>query len=132
MQATETEQYRNSAMTINADATKHLYTYLFGKYSDFVKGNVMPKNPNANTKLLEAQIIDFVLSLKSTNETKKNYLKAIYHFYTMNDIVLNKLKISKFVKTNQIAVRKNQGYSREQIKKMFVPGLSYCYLLLVV
>jgi len=40
------------------------------------------------------------------------------HFYTMNDIILNRKKIAKFINTNQKKRGKNTRYTSEQIHKV--------------
>ena len=71
---------------------------------------------------LEDQIIDFITYMK--NERKLVYstihsrLAAIYHFYTINRVRLNKDFIAKFKPANR-RIRQDKAYSIEQIRKMY-------------
>lgn len=85
-----------------------MYIFYFIKYSEYVKDNIIRES----TKDIETQVIDYLLSLKSNN------LSTIIHFYTINDILLNQKKISKFVNTDHRRQFKNTGYTTEQIHKL--------------
>jgi len=85
-----------------------MYIFYFIKYSEYVKDNIIRES----TKDIETQVIDYLLSLKSNN------LSTIIHFYTINDILLNRKKISKFVNTDHRRQFKNTGYTTEQIHKL--------------
>jgi integrase len=109
--------YNNFANSIRAQATKKMYIFYFKKYSEYVKDNIIRES----TKDIETQVIDYLLSLKSNNLSQSaiNFnLSAIIHFYTMNDILLNRKKISKFVNTDHRRRFKNTGYTSEQIHKL--------------
>ena len=94
-----------------------MYVFYFNKYRQYVRDNII----RDTTKLIEGQVIDYLLSLKSKNlsqETISYNLSTIMHFYTMNDIILNRKKIVKFINTNQKKRGKNTGYTSEQIHKV--------------
>jgi integrase len=71
---------------------------------------------------LEDQIIDFITYMKNERNlvysTIHSRLAAIYHFYTINRVRLNKDFISKFKPANR-RVRQDKAYSVEQIRKMY-------------
>ena len=109
--------YNNFVNTIRAQATKKMYIFYFKKYSEYVKDNIIRES----TKEIETQVIDYLLSLKSNNLSQSainSNVSAIIHFYTMNDILLNRKKISKFVDTDHRRRFKNTGYTNEQIQKL--------------
>ena len=66
-----------------------------------------------NTKLLESQIIDYIVFLR--NQKKVSYshrmtsLAAIKHFFRMNDVELPWYKISKYL-GEDIGVVKDRAY----------------------
>jgi integrase len=94
-----------------------MYVFYFNKYRQYVRDNII----RDTAKLIEGQVIDYLLSLKSKNlsqETISYNLSTIMHFYTMNDIILNRKKIVKFINTNQKKRGKNTGYTSEQIHKV--------------
>lgn len=73
------------------------------------------------TNLLEDQIIEFINYMK--DERGLSYsaihgrLAAIYHFYTINRVRLNKDFIAKFKPTNK-RIRQDKAYTIEQIRRM--------------
>jgi integrase len=73
-----------------------------------------------NPKLIEHNIIDFIVSLKRKGLgyfAIRNYVMTIISFYKINDIVLNTKKIGKFMPEYK-RVKKDRAYTREEIHKM--------------
>ena len=106
----------NFLNSIRSEATRKYYRYYFSKYSEFVKGNLL-----GDTRIIESQVIDFLLSLKNkhlTFDSIKCYFAAITHFYIMNDVILNRKKIIEFIDTDERKKHKNTGYTTEQIHKL--------------
>jgi integrase len=104
----------NFLNSIRTDATRQAYKFYFKKYSEFVNGNILGKD----TRKIEIQIIDFLVSLKKRGlvySSVKSHFCAIAHFYIMNDIVLNRKKIIKFIDTEEKRKSNNTGYNTEQI-----------------
>lgn len=71
---------------------------------------------------LEDQIIDFITYMKNERQlvysTIHSRLAAIYQFYTINRVRLNKDFIAKFKPANR-RVRQDKPYTVEQIRKMY-------------
>jgi integrase len=115
--------YRNFGESIKSDATKKQYNFYLQKYIQHIGGtdNLLRQN---EAKLIESQILDYIVKLK-TNHNSWSYLAgnlaAILHFYTMNDILLNKKKIKMFTGTKNKKF-KDKGYTTEQIAKV----LEFC------
>jgi integrase len=115
--------YRNFEESIKSDATKKQYNFYLQKYIQHIGGtdNLLRQN---EPKLIESQIIDYIGKLK-TDQNSWSYLTgnlaAILHFYTMNDILLNKKKIKMFTGTKNKKF-KDKGYTTEQIAKV----LEFC------
>jgi integrase len=106
----------NFINSIRTEATKKSYQFYFEKYRKFALGHILD-----DRTIIENQIIDFLLSLKNRGlsyHSVKCYFSAIAHFYIMNDIVLNRKKIIKFINTDEKKKNKNLGYSSEQIHKL--------------
>jgi integrase len=106
----------NFINSIRSEATRKYYQFYFEKYRKFTLGNVID-----DRQIIENQIIDFLLSLKHRGlayKSVKCYLCAITHFYIMNDIVLNRKKITKFINTDERKKSKNAAYTSEQIHKL--------------
>jgi len=101
-----------------SSATKQNYEVSFQKYIEFVgENNLFFDN---NPRLIEAKIIEFILSLRDEEKSYyaiSNYLYPIKAFYRINDIVLNIYKISKFM-PERIKVNRDRSYTHEEIDKM--------------
>ncbi len=77
-----------------------------------------------DSKIIENEIIQQLIEMKEENlsfSTMSVYIAALYHFFSINDITLNRKKLSKFVgeQENKYEYR---GYTREEISKL----LSLC------
>ena len=93
----EEEIYFNFINSIKSDATKWLYEYSIKLFMKFC--NVTNYYNLSVIEDPQGKIIKFLLSLRekglATNSLSAR-LNAIYHFYDMNDITLNKKKIKMF------------------------------------
>jgi integrase len=106
----------NFINSIRTEATRTFYQFYFNKYREFVKGKVL-----GDRIIIENQIIDFLLSLKArglTYHSARCYFGAIAHFYNMNDVMINRKKIIKFIDTDEKKKHKNTAYTSEQIHKL--------------
>jgi integrase len=106
----------NFVNSISSKATRKMYQFCFKKYREFTNDNLI-----TDSKTIENQIIDFLFSLKNRGLSQlsvKSYFCAIAHFYIMNDIVLNRKKIIKFINTDERKKHKNAGYTTEQLHKL--------------
>ena len=109
------DAYFNFVNSIKSDITKKIYEYnlrLFMEFCGIDKFEDLIGQQN--------QIITYLMSLR---EKKLSYnsistrLNAIYHFYDMNDISLNKKKIKMF-KGEYTRKVVDRAYLREDIKKI--------------
>jgi site-specific recombinase XerC len=85
-----------------------------------------------DSKQMEADIIDFIISLKERGyalASQQVYLNALIHFYSINDVMLRRKKISKFLSNDDIVTENyydsnndssssNKPYTNEQIAKL--------------
>jgi len=71
-------------------------------------------------RLIEEKIISFISLLKKKglgHAAILNYVTPILTFYEINDIILNKKKIRKFIPAYK-KVKRDRGYTREEIHKL--------------
>ncbi|MGI0022006.1 MAG: phage integrase N-terminal SAM-like domain-containing protein, partial [Nitrososphaeraceae archaeon] len=86
--------YSNFVNSIKSDITKKIYEYNLRLFMEFCGINKFEDLIGQQN-----QIIRYLMSLR---EKKLSYnsistrLNAIYHFYSMNDVALNKKKINMF------------------------------------
>ncbi len=74
---------------------------------------------SSNPKIIESQIIDFIMSLRQDSvsyATIKFLIAPIFTFYQLNDILLNRKKVSRYLGEFKRVV-KDQPYTTEQIQK---------------
>jgi len=115
----ENDVYLNFINSIKSDVTKQIYEYnlrLFmefcnvDKFEDLIEIIQQPQN----------QIIAYLMSLREKKlswNSISTRLNAIYHFYDMNDVTLNKKKIKMF-KGEYTRKVVDKAYTHEDIKKI--------------
>ena len=120
--------YNNFILSMKSEATKQLYTYCLNRYMQYchylsiedllVKGGKEPR-------LIEASIIQYIVWLKQDQKLSsisvEHYLSAVMHFYSMNDIVLNRKKIGMYL-GEYVRAQKDRAYTTEEIHKL----LDFC------
>jgi integrase len=75
-----------------------------------------------NPKFIQNQIIDYLIYLKNPPisliyATRSQYLAAIMTFYDLNDVILNKKKIYRYLGEEEKPIE-NRCYTTEEIAKM--------------
>lgn len=116
----EDSPYYKFMNSINAQETRQKYEYCLTDFMKFLGMEINSHNHNQLLKIdVEKSIIDYVISLRKRvgSATLKTRLASIYHFYTMNDVLLNKQKISKF-KGEFLKVKKDRAYEHEEISRL--------------
>jgi integrase len=109
------EVYSNFVNSIKSDVTRKIYDYNLRLFMEFCGIDEFEKLIGQQN-----QIIPYLMSLR---ERKLSYnsistrLNAIYHFYDMNDISLNKKKIKMF-KGEYTRKVVDRAYSHEDIRKI--------------
>jgi integrase len=101
--------------SIKSPETRNKYEYAIKDYCKFLNTDL-----EELLKIdIEDSIIDYILFLKKrvSSATLNSRLAGVYHFYTMNDVVLNRIKISKF-KGEFVKVKKDRAYTHEEISKL--------------
>ena len=75
-----------------------------------------------NPKFIQNQIIEYLIALKNPPHslkyaTRSQYIAAIMTFYDLNEVVLNKKKIYRYLGEEERPIE-NRGYNIEEIAKM--------------
>jgi integrase len=109
--------YQNYINSVSLES-RHQYGYILKKYMDFhgLKGadELIRQDP----KTIEQQIIDYIISQESiARATKSLRLAAIVTFYSINDVILNRKRLGKFLGPRQKHVN-DRPYTLEEIEKM--------------
>jgi integrase len=116
--------YRIFIEGLKSAVTKAAYTFALEKYMKYIKID----NPDDllryqdNPKFIQNQIIDYLINLKNPPlslryATRSQYLAAIMTFYDLNEVILNKKKIYRYLGEEEKPIE-NRGYTREEIAKM--------------
>jgi integrase len=95
--------YRNFKQSIKSIETFITYDQklrAFMKYKGISLDNYQDLIEDKDTRTIESDIIDFLISLKEKHyslSSQEVYLSALIHFYTINDVNVRRKKISKFL-----------------------------------
>ena len=115
------QAYLNFVNSIHSPETRYQYEYALRRYMKHLKitkvGGLLIDADQP--RLIEARIIDFIVLLRgpphSLNRSTLNlYLAGILSFYAMNDVVLNKTKIGKYL-GDRTRSHKDRAYTTEEI-----------------
>jgi integrase len=109
---------------LKSAVTKAAYTYALEKYMKFLG----IQNPDDllihqdNPRIIQDQIIDFLILLKNPPHslryaTRSQYVSAIITFYDLNEVILNRKKIYRYLGEEERPIE-NRGYNTEEIRKM--------------
>lgn len=109
----EEDVYLNFVNSIKSDVTKRIYEYNLKLFMEFCGIDKFEDLIGQQDK-----IITYLMSLRERKlsfNSISTRLNAIYHFYDMNDVSLNKKKIKMFKGENQRKVV-DRAYMHEDIK----------------
>ena len=125
----EQRLHSNFINSIRSEETKIKYKYCLNDFVNFIGTD------NLLDIAIEQSVIDYIANMRDRQLSSKTIdvrLSAIYHFYAMNDVTLNKVKIGKF-KPEQTRTKKDRAYSHEEIGKMLQNSelrMKICILLM--
>ena len=75
-------------------------------------------------RFIESLIINHIRHLANNEKLAPTsiyvYICAIFHFFEMNDIVLNKRKITKFIPPNESSKEDDRAYTHEEIQHILL------------
>jgi len=123
--------YDNFINTIKSKASRVTYHNNLQQFMKFLGVT----NPESLLNIeVEQSIKQYIIFFrdKISPATLHNRIASIYHFYDMNDIVINKRKISKF-KAEFRRVKLDRAYSHEEIAKILGAAdlrMKICILLM--
>ena len=115
--------YDSYINAIKSPVTQYNYGFAIKKYLQFLGKERLEDLlliPPSQIKLVEAQIISYLVKLKKENTsfgTVNGYLAAIKLFYDINDYNLNKRKLARYLPEKKKA-SDDRGYTREEIAIM--------------
>lgn len=116
--------FSNFIDAVKSPQTRKKYSYLLLNY---IQDHLDTDKENLadlllqDSKKIEQDIISYIKVLKYKEKlsysTINTRLAAIYLFYEMNDIVLNRKKINRYL-GEHVKTIKDRAYTREEIKKI--------------
>ena len=115
--------YFNFINSIKSPHSCKTYEFIIKKYMKYYNIqdiNELLANKNDLT-IIENNIIDWLVALRDTVEynTRYSYYTALMTFYEVNDVILRKKKISKFLGQHSTRKYKDRAYTIEEIRKLF-------------
>ena len=134
--AGESNAYKNFINTVYSEATKQSYRYTFSKFREFCEIDNYDNMLLIEPKKLEGLISDYITHLKIDKKYSYNtvslYVASVSHFYSMNGIILNWKRLSKFKGKKRLVVE-DKPYSKEQIRQLldFADLRTKCIILLM-
>ena len=112
----------NFINAIKSPETKEKYSYNFLKYTEYL--NIERDNISdilqKDVRIIQSDIIEYIMKLRDEGYSYSSIsgkLAAIFLFYDMNDITLNKKKISKYL-GEHVKTIKDRAYTRTEIKRI--------------
>lgn len=119
--------YENYINAIRSKVTQRNYTFAIKKYLQFMKVTrledlLTPYSLPNDLKLIEANIISYIVHLKNTEKVGRGtinaYIAAIMLFYAVcADLNLNRRKIARYLPDSH-KMANDRPYSTEEIQKM--------------
>ena len=114
----EEEVYFNFINSIKSDITRQNYQLHVNLYLKFC--NLSKLSDLLTIQEPQKQIINYIMSLRKrglASNSISTMINAIYHFYDMNDVVLNKKKINMFKGESSRKVT-DRAYTHDEISKI--------------
>jgi hypothetical protein len=121
------EYYHNFIQSLRSKYTKVSYDLRLKAFMKFTKmENFAGLIEGKDSRDIEKDVINFIIWLKEHGHSlasQKVYLAALIHFYSINDVILRRKKIAKFLSNDDwqgfsLPEQGDKPYSREQISKI--------------
>jgi hypothetical protein len=116
----ESPSYLNFVNAIRSPATKTVYINSLKRYMNYIKITEVDSLLEINSpKVIESQLIDYIMSLRQDGisySTIKYLVAPIFTFYKLNDVLLNKKKVFRYLGEFKRVV-KDKAYTTEQIRQ---------------
>jgi site-specific recombinase XerD len=117
----QTRPYLNFSQSIKAEATRELYKHCLGKYQKHYNIPSIDRLLAPSVPEIENQIIDYILELRK-QDLSRGYINANFsalkHFYFMNDVRLNTVKIAKFMGEAGVKKHVDRAYTSSEIRTL--------------
>jgi integrase len=109
--------YQNYINSVSLES-RHQYGYILKKFMDFHNLTNADELIKQDQKIIEQQIIDYIISQEGVaRATKSLRLAALVTFYSINDVTLNRKRLGKFLSPRLERVR-DRPYTFEEISRM--------------
>jgi integrase len=106
--------------------------YTLNKFMQFLGVKNVEEVVRQDPKVIEQQIIDYIISLDGlARATKSLRLAAIVSFYSINDVILNRKRLSKFLGPKQKAI-KDRPYTLDEISNMLTVSDEWMRVIVLV
>jgi integrase len=119
----EQQQIYSAEDGIQSPQTARAYRIYFGAFIRHLQKQpleLLQQDP----KTIEAQIINYIHFLQNEKHCIRGSiampLAAIFHFYEMNDILVNKRKIKRFLPSDESDKPDDRAYTHEEIQQMLL------------
>ncbi|MFL6441587.1 MAG: hypothetical protein ACJ702_06490, partial [Nitrososphaeraceae archaeon] len=117
------DYYRRFKEAIKSKDTFLSYNYqlkVYIKYRGIADGQYFQLIEDKDTRTIEDDIIDFIISLKERNyslASQKACLSVLIHFYSINNLVLNRKKIGKFLSSDDVIIVNNNNNLTSEVSQ---------------
>ena len=114
--------FSNFINAVKSPETKEKYSYNFLKYTEYlnIERDNLYELLKQDVKIIESNIIDYIMKLRNEGYSYSSInvkLVSIFLFYDMNDVILNKKKINRYLGEHTKTV-KDRAYTRAEIKQI--------------
>jgi hypothetical protein len=116
----EGNAYRHFINAIRSPFTKAAYEISLNRYLNHLRLTKLDDLPlqSASPRFIESQIIDYIMSLRESGlayATIHIMVAPIFTFYQLNDVVINRKKVSRYMGEYK-RVARDGAYTTEQIQ----------------
>jgi integrase len=119
--STSSQAYRNFVHSIKSESTKKDYLIALKYFMLYVKVENVDHLLIPDPKLIQSNIIDFIVYLKNTKKLAPasiaTYVASIHHFYDINEVELKWKKINSF-RGEFYTVVEDRPYTRQEIERL--------------
>lgn len=109
---------------VTAEATRKLYKVLFDNFLDYCQIQDPSVLLKESPRQIEDRVIGYVRFLDKVKGRIRgsinNILSSIFHFFEMNDVLLNKRKIKRFLPADRRATDRDRAYTHEEIARILL------------
>jgi hypothetical protein len=99
--------YSNFINSLRSPSTKHAYSMYLFRFLALppYTGKSLDQILQINSKILESDIIENIITMREkeglSSSSTSLFLASVNHFFSINDVILNRKKINKFIGEHQ-------------------------------